>query len=121
MARAVGLLGWRYIIGSAGKENALKATRSLVKVIKKGATVGVLVDGPLGPASQVKKGVVLLASWTQVPIVLISQGASRYWQFNSWDRFRIPKPFAKIKVGWLKPIHIPPDLKQEEVEQYRLN
>jgi lysophospholipid acyltransferase (LPLAT)-like uncharacterized protein len=33
-----------------------------------------------------------------VPIVPIRASASRAWRLRSWDRFLIPKPFARVTV-----------------------
>lgn len=117
--RVVKYLGWKCIIGSAGKQNALRATRTLIRTVKQGGRIGILADGPLGPASRVKSGVIVIASITGAPIIPISCGADRYWQFNSWDHYRIPKPFAKININALKPIYIPPHLDDRLREKYR--
>jgi hypothetical protein len=28
----------------------------------------------------------------------------RYWEIKSWDRFRIPKPFSRVRVAMLAPV-----------------
>jgi hypothetical protein len=37
-------------------------------------------------------------------VVGVACDASREWVFNSWDRFRFPKPFAKVRIRYSEPI-----------------
>jgi hypothetical protein len=39
--------------------------------------------------------------------------------FNSWDRYLVPKPFARVAIFYAEPIWIPPSAKGEELEAYR--
>ena len=39
---------------------------------------------------------------------------------SSWDKFSIPKPFSRALMLYGDPIHIPPNLNDEEMERYRL-
>ena len=41
--------------------------------------------------------------------------ANRYWEFNSWDKFKIPKPFAKIVMQYGCPIQVESDAGQERI------
>jgi hypothetical protein len=38
---------------------------------------------------------------------------------NSWDRYLIPKPFARVALFFTEPILIPTTAKGEELESYR--
>lgn len=80
-------------------------------------TGGVLVitpDGPKGPRYKIKPGVLLAAKKTQAPVTVFSWEASRYWELNTWDKFRIPKPFSTIKMTVSKPVHLDPSLPADE-------
>jgi hypothetical protein len=46
-------------------------------------------------------------------------GADRCWLLNTWDRYLIPKPFARVVVYYCEPIRIPRSAKGEELEEYR--
>ena len=37
-----------------------------------------------------------IAQKTGVNIVILSYKASKFWEFNSWDKMILPKPFSKI-------------------------
>src|SRR5699024_6946548 len=66
-----------------------------------------LGDGPRGPVGVFKPGALIIARRTGVPMMLIGCGANRYWQLRSWDKKRIPKPFARINVAIGELWHIP--------------
>jgi len=57
-----------------------------------------IADGPRGPAGVVKAGVVSLARSTGAVVVPMFIKADRAWYFKSWDRFMLPKPFAKVNL-----------------------
>jgi len=45
---------------------------------------------------------------------------ARRKQFNSWDRFVLPKPFGKGLILWGTPVTIPSDTSDDELEAIRL-
>jgi lysophospholipid acyltransferase (LPLAT)-like uncharacterized protein len=92
----------------------------MISRIKQGEIAGMLADGPQGPARVVKVGSVLAARSAQVPIIPLVWGANRCWALNSWDRYLIPKPFAKIVICYGEPTWIPESAKREILERFRL-
>ena len=96
------LMGFRVIYGSSelgrGKRGARSATMKLLKALKEGSSVGITVDGPIGPAFKVQKGILYLSQKTKRPIVPVVARVSRAIVFNSWDRFTIPLPFSKVTI-----------------------
>ena len=42
----------------------------------------------------------IAAQRTGVPIIPIRVRASRAWRLKSWDRFLIPKPFARVDIHY---------------------
>jgi lysophospholipid acyltransferase (LPLAT)-like uncharacterized protein len=66
-------------------------------------TAGADPRRPRGPAEQVKPGLVYLASRTGFPVVPVASAARRSWALRSWDRFRIPQPFARVVVAYGEP------------------
>jgi lysophospholipid acyltransferase (LPLAT)-like uncharacterized protein len=46
----------------------------------------------------VAPGLFAAAQRAGAPIVPMAVAASRSWQLRSWDRFEIPKPFARVIV-----------------------
>ncbi|MDB9822983.1 lysophospholipid acyltransferase family protein [Deltaproteobacteria bacterium] len=117
-ARLLNALGSKDVRGSStlGGMNALK---ELKMRIKEGANGGMVLDGPLGPPRVAKMGTIMLARMTGAPIIPIVWGADRCWELNSWDRFIIPKPFARISCYYGEPIWVRPSAKSKEMEEYR--
>ncbi|MEZ4579024.1 MAG: hypothetical protein R2875_13745 [Desulfobacterales bacterium] len=55
---------------------------------------------PGAPWEKVKPGVVSIAPAADAMIVPFYLEADRAWFFNSWDRFFIPKPFARVTLRY---------------------
>jgi len=83
------------IRGSSSK-GALKVFLSAIKSINKGVDVVITPDGPRGPRRSISDGSVTIAQKTGVNVVVLSYKASKFWQFNSWDKMILPKPFSKL-------------------------
>ena len=116
-------LGHISVRGSSKKVGALDkggklAKDEMIEYLKNGYPGAITVDGPKGPAFMVKAGIIDMAQKANVAIVPYTLASSSYFEFKSWDRFRIPKPFAKILVSYGEPI----DLSNESIsfEDYRL-
>lgn len=110
--------GLKSLRGSSSRKGA-NALRGALDAIKEGYHVSFTPDGPRGPKYSMSQGPILVASKTGVPIVPVSVNASAYWEIKSWDRFQIPKPWAKLELVLGEPINIPPDLTEEQVVEYR--
>ncbi|WP_458396561.1 lysophospholipid acyltransferase family protein [Campylobacter sp.] len=83
------------IRGSSSK-GALKVFLSAIKSINNGVDVVITPDGPRGPRHSIGDGSVTIAQKTGVNVVVLSYKASKFWQFNSWDKMILPKPFSKL-------------------------
>jgi hypothetical protein len=66
-----------------------------------------------------KIGSVIMARDAGVPLVPVLWGADRCWVFNSWDRYLVPKPFARVVVLYEEPIWVPQHTKGEALEPFR--
>jgi len=117
-ARLATCLGFRAVRGSSSR-GGTTAVRELTRRIGEGELGGMLADGPQGPARVAKMGSVMIARNAGVPIIPVLWGADRCWMFNSWDRYLVPKPFARIVLLAEEPIWIPPTVKGEDLEPYR--
>ena len=116
--RVAAWLGFKNVRGSSTRGGS-KALKQLVQRIKEGETGGMLADGPQGPARVAKIGSVAIARDAEVPLIPVVWGADRCWTFNSWDRYLIPKPFARVAILFAEPIWIPQSAKGDELEAYR--
>lgn len=76
--------------------------------LKRGIPVAITVDGSKGPRRVVKPGIIDLAARSATVILPASVHINRFWTLNTWDKFRIPKPFARITIAYGEPISVPP-------------
>jgi lysophospholipid acyltransferase (LPLAT)-like uncharacterized protein len=118
VARLASWLGFRIVRGSSSRGGA-RAVRELTRRIREGELGGMLADGPQGPARVAKLGTVMIARDGGVPVIPVLWGADRCWMFNSWDRYLVPKPFARIVLYAAEPLWIPRSAKGEDLEIYR--
>lgn len=65
---------------------------------KSGEVVMITPDGPKGPKETIKPGVVVAARQAKALVVPFSWSSEDFWQLNTWDRMKIPKPFTTIRV-----------------------
>jgi hypothetical protein len=91
--------GYRFVRGSSQRGGEV-GLLGVVRALQAGGVVAITPDGPRGPAEQVKPGIVAAAQHAGVPIVPAHAAPSRAWWLSSWDRFCIPKPFARIDVAY---------------------
>ncbi len=119
-ARVAKWLGFKNVRGSSTRGGS-QAMRRLIREIKRGETGGMLADGPLGPPRVAKIGSVIIAKETGAPMIPVLWGTDRCWVLNTWDRYLIPKPFAKIAIRYEKPIWVPAEAdNRDHLETYRL-
>jgi lysophospholipid acyltransferase (LPLAT)-like uncharacterized protein len=118
------LLGHLVVRGSSRKGNVDKngqaAKEEMIECLKSGHPGAVTVDGPKGPAFRVKPGIIDMAKKSQALLVPYVVTPKSYWQFNSWDSFRLPKPFSKILVSYGEPIRVHEDNISYEEDQIKL-
>lgn len=118
-ARAVHCFGAETVRGSSSRGGSL-ALDQMEKVLGKVPAVGLTLDGPRGPRRVAKAGIAILAARTQTPIVPVAAALDRAWRMRSWDRFMVPKPFARVVYAFAEPIAPPADDTPEAVEAVRL-
>jgi len=104
IARIIRRLGYEAARGSSTR-GALRGVLELVTHLEKGRDVAFTIDGPRGPRYRVKPGPIFLARKTRLPIVPFKLEPERFWELNSWDRLRIPKPFTRVVVRFGGPIY----------------
>lgn len=118
-ARLVNSLGLDDVRGSSTRGGMGALIKLTQKILNGETNGGMIVDGPVGPARVAKMGAVILAKKSKAPLIPIMWSADRCWVINSWDRFIIPKPFAKIVYCHSEPIWVPESAEGDELEKYR--
>jgi lysophospholipid acyltransferase (LPLAT)-like uncharacterized protein len=105
IARIAESFGFRTVRGSSsrGGERALLAIAS---ALEKGEEVAFTPDGPRGPARVSQAGAMIAAARAQTVIVPAAVHAAAAWRLGSWDRFLVPRPFARVTVAYGEPLHL---------------
>ncbi|PIP06134.1 MAG: hypothetical protein COX51_09550 [Syntrophobacteraceae bacterium CG23_combo_of_CG06-09_8_20_14_all_50_8] len=110
--------GWFPVRGSSSRGGG-QALKMMIEKLKETGLAAHIVDGPRGPAGKVKDGVIRLAQATGAVIVPFYISADRAWYFNSWDRFLVPKPFARATLSFGDMIKLSFTENQDELEKQR--
>lgn len=102
IARLVESWGYHTVRGSTSR-GAGRALLGMVRELQAGKEFAITPDGPRGPAGVVQPGVLLASQRARVAIVTMRSDVSSAWRLKSWDRFMIPKPFARVRVTYGDP------------------
>lgn len=102
ITRVIEHLGYTTARGSSTRGGEA-GVRELLAMAAAGHSLAITPDGPRGPAEQLKDGLVFVASRVKLRVVFIAASASDAWVLRSWDRFRVPRPFARIRVAYSEP------------------
>jgi lysophospholipid acyltransferase (LPLAT)-like uncharacterized protein len=105
VARAAQSLGYGLIRGSSTR-GADRALISLVRELKSGHEVAITPDGPRGPSETFAPGALVAAQRSDSFILPVAASADRAWRLRSWDRFVIPKPFARVTIAYTTPTKV---------------
>ncbi len=108
--------------GSSNKRGAA-ALREMAALLKSGGDLVITPDGPRGPRYRLGPGALHVAGVTGAALLPFKVDYDKFWELNTWDGFRIPKPFssATVRVGPLMEIERIRDsdafeIKRQEVE-----
>lgn len=116
IARICEALGFRTVRGSSTRGGG-RALLGLVRELEGGYEVAVTPDGPKGPRHRFAPGALMAAQRAQVPIIPIGVHCARAWHLKSWDRFMIPKPFARVTVVYGAPEPVAGSTPREATEE----
>lgn len=105
LANWIKRLGYLVVRGSSSRK-ALSGLVNLLSAAKAGYSFGIAADGPRGPQFVAKSGLSFLAYKAGLEIIPIGVAYSSKWQFKSWDRYQLPKPFARTIIYVGEPISI---------------
>ncbi len=112
-------LGYAAVRGSSSRGGG-RALRELAGVVRSGKDVGLTIDGPRGPRTQVKAGVVVLARLSGAPIFPTGVWTDQKWVFaKTWHKTYLPKPGALVRIVYGEPIFVPADATREQMEDLR--
>lgn len=112
MARIVRRLGFRPIRGSTTR-GGVAGLLGLMD-LDGACDYGITPDGPRGPSGVAKPGVAFLSGALGVPILPSGIAVRPAWRAKSWDRFMIPRPFARVVYAFGEPVEVPREEEGEE-------
>ncbi len=110
--------GWTAVRGSSSKGGS-EALQGMIDHLNAYRLAGHAIDGPRGPFGVVKPGAIRLAHVTNSIIIPLYTGADRAWYAKSWDKFLIPKPFAKVVIRFGEKVNFAPTETSDAFEKQR--
>lgn len=119
MGKTIERLGYGHLKGSSTRGGA-RAIRELSGVLRGGDDIALMVDGPRGPRGKVQQGAIEISRMTGSAVIPITDSARPRRLFDSWDRFQLPHPFARVVAAYGEPVLVPGDAGPEERERLRL-
>ena len=119
IADATQRFGFDVVRGSSSRMGA-SALLELSEILGSGRDVLLTPDGPRGPVYELGQGIIFLAQKTGAQVVPVNMEYSSCWRVKSWDRFMIPRPFAKVRVILGQPHQVRSTSTPEEFENERL-
>jgi len=105
LADAIKRFDYDVVRGSSSRLGA-SAILQLSQTLASGRDVVITPDGPRGPAYELGPGIVFLAQKSGAAVVPVNIEYSSCWRLKSWDRFILPRPFAKVHVIIGSPLHV---------------
>lgn len=118
IARVMGRQGLGVARGSSTR-GGTRGLRELLHAARSGRDLAITPDGPRGPARVLSMGTITLARISGLPLVAVAAGGRSVWRAPSWDRFMVPRPFARLQVKYAPPIWVPRELADPEQERWR--
>ncbi|MCB1091975.1 MAG: lysophospholipid acyltransferase family protein [Verrucomicrobiae bacterium] len=120
IAATMRCFGVASVRGSSNKRGPA-AMLEMVEWVEAGFDIAVTPDGPRGPRYRLAPGLVRLAQRTGAPVLPIRIDYESAWVFHrSWDRFRLPKPFSRVRLVFEPYQTIDPDADGDTFEAERL-
>ena len=105
VARIAHSLGCKTVRGSTSRGGG-RALIALSRALRDGGDGAITPDGPRGPARVFAPGAAIAAYRSGAFIVPIRMQTASAWRLNNWDRFTIPKPFARVDVYYGTPTQV---------------
>jgi len=113
IAQTMRRLGVDSARGSSSRA-ATSGLRALVRAARSGSDIAITPDGPRGPAERAAPGVVTAAAMTGLPLVPVAIEGRPARILDTWDRFVVPLPGARVHVVYGSPIEVPREAHPEE-------
>ncbi len=117
IARVIRRFGFVPVRGSSSR-GGRRGLMEMESMVKAGGAVAFTIDGPRGPRYVAKRGPVMLARLTGIPITAFYVAVEKAWVLRTWDAMLIPKPFSRAYVRVAKNIFVPPDADEAALDRH---
>jgi hypothetical protein len=115
IAHIIQMHGYGAARGSSSR-GARKALGEMIQCLRQGLDTAFTIDGPRGPRFVAKSGSVVLSKATGAAIVCFHAAARHRYTFRkSWDQTEFPLPFSRAAVFIARPIVVPRDAGEAQV------
>ena len=114
IARVIRRFGYVPIRGSSSR-GGQRGMLELHSFVMNGGGAAFTIDGPRGPRFIAKKGPVLLARTTGVPITAFYVAMEKAWVLKTWDAMAIPRPFSRAYIRVARKIFVAPGADDEQL------
>ncbi len=110
----LGWFGWQRVRGSTSSRGAVTAALRMARELRNGAVLAHTPDGPRGPSHVVHPGAIFLGEKSGCPIIPAGVSAYPALRLKAWDRYVVPKLFARCVILYGEPMLIPPNLTEPQ-------
>jgi len=97
IARVCERLGYVTARGSSTRGGS-EAAMEILDWSRRGHSLTLSPDGPRGPALEMKPGLAWIAARSGLRVVPVASASRPTWFLRSWDRYRVPRPFARVWI-----------------------
>ena len=87
-----------YSVTRGSSTHGVTNVRHLLTPLKEGRFVGMALDGPRGPALEVKQGSKWLAQSSGRPLWFVDVHYGAHITLKTWDKFVLPLPLTRIDI-----------------------
>jgi lysophospholipid acyltransferase (LPLAT)-like uncharacterized protein len=119
LGELAGRLGMGSVRGSSSRRGAT-AMRELLDRVAEGYDIAITPDGPRGPRYEMGSGLVYLAQKAGLPVIPCHARFHGAIRLKTWDRFAIPRPFARLDVTLGEALRVTSDDADFEAERKRI-
>jgi len=112
-------LGLEVIDGSS-RRGGTDGLRRMISWVRGGRWAAITPDGPRGPRMRAQPGVLMMARVSGAPVLPVAFSTTRGRTLGSWDGMLLPLPFGRGVYVVGRPISLPREAGEEELEALRL-
>ena len=120
VARVLHKFGFKNIYGSSkkgrvsGRGISVSSMREVIRGLKNRNGIAITPDGPRGPNQKINGEIIKIAKISNAMIAAASYSSSRFFVFNSWDKFKLPLPFSRLCFYCKDFIYVDKNLTEKE-------